>query len=700
MPPQLVIADSAFKKYPGGVIALRCSDWMAGTRGTLTSGADLDAPGGFAVHDEQKIAGDLTSAANRQAMHEAADDTLVIDLSELPIEIGMRYQFYISFLAEGNWNTNNVNTFKGCNQFDLSKVCALSWYGDFTHPTETSAMASINANIPRLQANYMIGQMGTLFTIEGNEILHIRAYSQEDTTGSWNLAQIYLMPQLFTGTVNGWGADDFIVTGTNAGISVPDTSDGLPEDGDDGGDDNGKFTRMPLVPFGEEILDPSGFSGGGDYQQKSSDAAAEYMTRILPDDFWSLWHSQSGAEVKAHAYSVNGPLFRYGNQWVTEDFDRTLGPFDWGSTPEGFGWGMGGGVGDGEGTVNWFTDGDLGVIEMYYDRALSFEPAAAGGRLNGADGGSMSPIGERAYIQASDHIIYAGVFRLEERAGVNWQTDGNLRSLQANLTVGIDLPHGVGGSTYDMGYHIIFRRKGPPTVPFGSAVDLYEWELFSDPGGSIFGPVDISSWFDWGADVGFLIEIRRYTIRVKVWDGTLEQPATFDYEDFRRLSDGSLIKDYPYTGSDLSDIYTGANRPFQPYFSAGLVAQGGIGGGINIVWTSVGVGSDHLNVEPGSITAYVEQPDQITGTPEEVGQIELPWGPWQMIYWGSRDWTTPMSAFPFDSYLDFATKTWVETGSSDLERAEELFWYFRTVHGGPIDLSKVRFRGFVYPELE
>lgn len=92
-----------------------------------------------------------------------------------------------------------------------------------------------------------------------------------------------------------------------------------------------------------------------------------------------------------------------------------------------------------------------------------------------------------------------------------------------------------------------------------------------------------------------------------------------------------------------------------------------------------------------SAWANIERPEET-----EVSRIEMPAGCQHLVYWGKRVWTKWTDGFG-GNYLDFSAKMWSDADAAELQRSEAVFWWFRSVHaGGPIDLSKLRFRSFMY----
>lgn len=147
------------------------------------------------------------------------------------------------------------------------------------------------------------------------------------------------------------------------------------------------------------------------------------------------------------------------------------------------------------------------------------------------------------------------------------------------------------------------------------------------------------------------------------------------------------VADYPYTGRDLGDIYHAAwgNMTVQVVGTSTPRT-----GGFNVEWSLLRVGSDDEGGTPGSMFVRADRArdSESVGT---FGELELPYGPQQLIYWGSLDITDhfdPDDPFPTnDSYIDLQSRVWNEVGVADLQRADSKFFYFRVPHGGVMSMN-------------
>lgn len=714
MAPQLVIADAAFKVYPGGVIVLRCSDWLGPARGTLSTEADATSACGTVVRDTQLVADSVydTWTGVSDAAFLSADDTLVVDLSELPFEDGFRYMLLLSFKIEGDWDGDNGQTSRGGSQDFFGGGCDLRFYGDqFQAPSDT-ASDPLNYKF-RLSPNYRIGAFGGSFAIgpvDGTEVLHFRAYSQDGCTTEWLLDQLYLVPAM---TVTGeWNEDDIEVIqgqhGTFSGKYVLDPDDeSLPDfprwvDGADGGDANGKFTWHPIifaVPTGV-----SGGDGGGDYQQVADSADAEYFVRIdAEEDSYYIANSVTDVEASVHLYGVHGPVVPATADWVIDDFARavgsgTLGNFGdpantgthnrWGKGPSGFYWrGLQEGSsfdvtaapygGHRHGRSVW-VDGSRGALKSVW---VGTELATAAVRCDHTFAGDGTGADDAGAGVWADDMYWSGEVEFVEEEAPTATPPASSADDRGTLRINFGIP-----------------TAGPPLTAQPNApmleIDLekQQWRLslnvppylafrVGDTRTGFSGNISIP-WLTVGVPFGFRMEVRRYLIRARVWELSAGEPSTWDYEDFRPLttSASTTAKVYPYPATisgddDLSFAITEFDN-FRPsvYWTPREHQYAGI---ISVMFDEFRIGID-AGGAPGSAFANIEMPD---GT--EIGQIELP-DCQHFVHWGTRDWTELAFGAPF---VEFSQKLWNEVGAAEMQRSEAVWWWLRSVHGGIVSMN-------------
>lgn len=650
--PQLVIADAAYKVYPGGVIVLRASDWLAGARGTLSTEADARSCSGTVVRDTQQVTTSIFS--DEDGAFQEADDTLVIDFAAIPdIEIDMLYRVFISVLVEGDWDASDSDTYRASTNHEFLHACNLGWYGDSLFNLSDSDFASIFYR-PRGRPHYVICQAGTIGDVVGDEVLHLRAYAKASTTIEWLLDQIYLLPYVTSGTHGTWRAGDFSIVGGqhNTFGVVGDFVDGA-----DGGDANGKFTWHP--PAHEDHTLFTGADGGGDYQKAADN---EYMARVIAADSYYLAHTEASPDVEAaaHAYSILGSNFRSIETVVDDTFSRTVLAADkWGITPEGYAWKF-------LGAWEAFVDGSEGILR----------------RTNGAGGAlaylrqwtvGMDPAALLGANVLLPSLNYSGQFRVEEPV-----YDGS-GDFIANIFVGLNLQSAdrIWVLWFDAIAQSWTLRLGQPRTLTGfTGTDSYTFH----------GPVDISSWFAYDGPVGFRVLKERYRLRVKVWDATGAEPGTWDFDGFLPIttttsgvlgagSPPANVRLYPYA-DDLEDAHN-AMALSQVFPSVAM-------NGANVIaewrsyWDDIVVAYDPLG-DPGSVSGSMEMPN---GT--ERAEIEVPYGAWQFVHWKTRDWTELDAGAP---NLEFSAKVWNESGAAELQRAESPWWWFRSALAGVVSMN-------------
>lgn len=667
MPPSLVVADAAYKAYPGGVIAVRCSDWMGAARGTLSSEADTRSATGTVVRDSQTVTTSIFS--NSTGAFQEADDTLEIDLSTLPLEIDMTYLVLASYLIEGDWDVTNEDTLRSGTQEYFNAACDFRWYGDSVNYL-SDADTSNFSYLPRLLDQYRIGSAGYVGDVVGNEVLTWRAYAQDGTTIEWLLDQIYLVPHVASGIHGQWEANDFaFVPGTAYTFGSYPLDDGSFVDGADGGDDQGKFTLHPY-PLREPTRSND---GGGDYQQKASSATAEYIARVVADgDFYGLSNTTQpypdNEPGSSFAYGLHGPFFVPQQTWLEDDFTRSLGDGNyagadnhfvgghWGKTPEGFGWACEGASGPSTvggnriGKAIW-VDGDEGAITI--KRVFQADDEAVACALTPIPG-SVNTLGGQIVC---DNLRTSGTFR----ADIDVTAGSGTASLMISSTVPGDYP-----------------TAADTRLFIWVDVVAKTWELRFTNSDTLYGPVDISSWFvhDGTSLLGWRLEILRYRVRVRVWDASGAEPGTWDYDDFRPVYIPFSRYDYPYSDDLGISLYeTDSLTLYLEFRVKDVTTTDGYHAWVDdVVVTHDPIGS------ADSAYASIERPEG-----NEVGSIELPVGCWHLVYWGTQDWTEFLVGD--GPYLEFSAKSWNETTAAELQRSESVWWYFRSNHAVLIPMN-------------
>lgn len=678
---ELVVADAPYKTYPGGVIALKADEWMAGARGSLTAEDDVRASTGRAVRDTQTVTASIFS--DPVSAFQEADDTLVVDLADLPVEADLRYICLVSSLIEGDWDASNSDTTRGGKPEVFNAACELGAYGDSTFYLSDSDFGTIDRKWRGLE-QYRISSVGGLWLmgdVTGTEVLHFRAYAQSGTTIEWLIDQLIFLPYVTSEDHNGWEAGDFAIVpgqqGTFSGLY--DISAGDWVDGADGGDDNGKYTWHPTTVSGLNPTGVSGSDGGGDYQRVATYADAEYMARVVEEDGYYLANTLPSPDVEAAAYcyGIHGPFHIPEQNWVTDAFARTVGDGNfagannhfiggtWGDTPEGFAWRSDGttgpttnGSGNRTGIAVW-ADGSEGLIEM---RLGNPPPATGSARVFLRTYGSETGSNIGADVQA-ENMSFAGIFYTTSTGS---GASSSVLDIQTEENVG-------GGNTNALA--IRFN-----TITGG-------WSLVVVGGGSTVAGPFTTPWYSRGDQVGFRIDLRRMRVLARVWDASGAEPSTWDADEFRPLRDGAVMTSYDYSG-DL-DLMQDSVFP-KTVFIRHTVTTGDVNYD-RLHFDNLTIDYDPLGDEESAFAA-IEQPEG-----NKVAEIELPAGAQYLVYWGSRDWTV---ADGFGSYfLDFSSRVWNDPAAAELQRSEAVWWWFRSVHGGivsmlwtsstPVDITRI-----------
>lgn len=685
MAPSLVICPpgQGYKLYSGGVIVLSAVDWLGSARGTLTTVSDARSCCGSVVQDTQRVTDSIRDYHNNtsDAAFQNADDTLVVDLSLLPVEIGRRYIMLTSILIEGDWDPTDTDSTWDASQTRHRHACSFDWYGDSTFASDANT-SHINF-MTRGWNQYRISGWGSdwaINTVAGTEVLHFRAFSKDGSTITWNIDQIYLIPSKFDSAYEQnripgeWGADSAVYGLDPGGGWV---------DGADGGDANGKFTFMPVMfdpPTGGSIS--GGGDGGGDYQQDDS----EYFVRIVPDDFFELRDSTlplpNQEPPSSVCYGVHGAYYVPTQQWVNDDFDRSVGDGDFsvadnhfaaspqlGIGPQGFGWGGAGATGPSGGgadSANWgaamWVEGGEACFEIHSSTLIMDDALSLRAWLMP---NSSNPSGASCVVTDEEGFKLYGECRFDE--------------IQSpfNDATGDGYSYAYFGTRWDLsdfnGYYI--------------RVDFIDktWVLVHAQTGEaspLVGPVDISAWLDFGVQFAMKIELRRFNLKAKLWEISGGEPGTWDYDDFRPLNRSPTgTKTYPYgTPNDLRYSATRSNDRQVPMIGHRDAMTNGV---LRVCFDNITMDYD-VGGDAGSTWFLMEH---LEGN--EVGRIEIVPGAQHLVFWGKRDWTTYDAGFPAGhrSLIEFSSKNWNEAGSADLQRADTVFWWLRRGLGGIVSMN-------------
>jgi len=627
MPPQLVIADAPYKRYPGGIIALRATDWLAGARGTLSTESNALAIEGEVVRDTQQVTQNIDD--DPEMAYQEALDTLSIPMSEIPIEEGLYYNVYASYRLEGEWDVTDLGPAGLLDQQRQDRFVNLAVIGghgtDFEEEDGFPMMrTTLLSRLPYF-ASIFVGQLSE---VSNTHTIGLRTFSFAGTTIEWLVDQIVFIPMP---DFVEWSGFDFKVINGGQGFSDVTT----PQDGADGGDANGKFTWL-VAP--NDTMQTQGFSAGGDFQRKSSGDSAEWLFRLTTTDNMVIWNTLPAPdeEPKVHAYSLQGVRNRGEITYTHDNFDnRTISPpaLNWGVSPEGYGYHIGSSASANPPTA--FVSGGIGVLRAR--QALTNIGASLGENSSGN-------LGARTLVY--DQWDYYVRFR--------WAT-GTSNSMRHIIYIN-DLAYGLFEIRMDwVAKTWTLGRIIPPQtfVALGSAHD-------------------ISSWFAVGAWIGLRWEMKRALMRCRLWDDSGAEPSTWDESLFKVIRVLSIDYTYPY-GDDAEralNIYDGVQY-FGHQLECGNVGPTP-GSPLDVEYSDIILKHDPYG-SPADMTVRMERPEGTT-----IGEIVIPYGATYFVYWGSGDYTDMFSGTP---RLVFSTKIWNDPSAAEIQRADAQFWYFRSVHG-------------------
>lgn len=632
-PPELVIAGSPYTLYPGGVIAVRCADFMGAARGTLTSEVNALAATGEVVRDSQQVTGETGSILN-DVSYAAADDTLVIPAGSIPLaqDGDVAWWVHVNYRVEGEWDLTNGALLRRCSDVLFDHVALIGLSSSSDPDTAQDWVTRTLARREHFGITRIFLDPFDVFDLTTDDII-IRAFTQQGTTAEVLLDQLVFIP--FPGGFVEWSGDDFktidsfLIGGTTA-----------TQDGDDGGDDNGKFTWHPgNAPDGQ--LANSGIAGSRDYQRKADGDDAEYATQVVVADGLLLENSLTGDESLAHAYSLH--CARHRSLFIEDDYDdRTTSSTDrdFGLSEDGFGYDIGFSTSASSPTA-WVD----GVGHMRINQLLGVLSVLWGSNTQSSGGQDN----QGARLQGYDQWSWAGSF---EHGAVGNLGSGTIRILAFNVS-------------------------GNPTWMIRIASGAWSFGRFN---GTTFttidGPHVISGWGP-GYLLGWRMEVKRYLIRVRIWDASGAEPSTWDYESFKPIvgPPASTVYSYPYGDSEAI-----ARLAYGNYSGFGIQIDGGLTDTIpyelhlhHMEWEHDPYG------DPADISVRMETPEGAS-----LGDVVVPWGAPYFVYWGLEDFTDLSAG---DYKLRFSSRAWNDPAAAEIQSAETMYYWFRSVHFNPTILS-------------
>lgn len=400
MAPDLVIADTPYKTFPGGVIAVRCAEWVAGG-GSGTVVSDPLAHDGDAVADSQQVDDILTAATTA---YDAATETL--ELVACPLKAAQQYFVFISYRIEGETDLTDTPLLKVNTNENISSGVLLG----INIGTNRSFITVTSPPLPHYrQAN----NMAAFTSASANPDIIVKTAAETGTSYEIFIDQITFIPNL---------------DATVFELALPDLTTAI-VDGADGGDANGKFTWTPHR--GVQV-----HSGAGDFQQKADASTAEWFERVVPDD--NFVFGSFSEQVRGYVYGLHGAGYRGSRTWVEDTFDNRTTPstptphWEFGVGPDGYGAAV-------EGTTNSniYVDGaGNGVLRV----------TAGTGSLtvdwgNAATGALLS-LNQGRRLNLYDQWSWTGLVTFTDDAGMTTDNNVQLRFQPMKQTSGPDVDAG------------------------------------------------------------------------------------------------------------------------------------------------------------------------------------------------------------------------------------------------------------------
>jgi hypothetical protein len=400
MPPDLVIATTPYQTYPGGVIAVRCAEWVAGG-GSGTVVSDPLAHDGEAVADSQQVSNIRTAATTA---YDAATETL--ELVACPLRAGQDYFPFISYRIEGETDLTDTDLLKVNTNEALNSGVILG----INVGTNRSFVSVTSPPLPHYRQT--LSMAGWTPATDNPDII-VKVAAETGTTYEIFIDQITFIPNLDT-QVFEWADPNLTTTIV---------------DGADGGDANGIFTWTPYQASETD-------SGVGDFQQKADFASAEWFERVVPDDGLAL--IDSSEPVSVQVYGMHGAGFRGIRTWAEDTFDnRTTSStptphFEFGVDPTGYGYAV-----DGSVNSNMYVDGaGNGVFKVH-----SGTGTLRADWGNAATGASVA-LNQGRRLNLYDQWSWTGLVTFTDDASMTSSNNVQLRFQPMKQTAGPDVEAG------------------------------------------------------------------------------------------------------------------------------------------------------------------------------------------------------------------------------------------------------------------
>lgn len=622
MAPELVIADTPYKTFPGGVVAIRCADHVDGGSATAASEADTLAHDGDAVRETQQV-DDIY--VNPGTAYNAAEITL--ECVGVPLRAGVTYYPSFSYRIEGEGDLTDID-WRVINNNEMVNGGVVMGM-DFE--TNTSFQSIVTIPLPHYRQAFI--DFAPVEPETNNPTVYVRVAVESGSTYEVLIDQITFVPNIDTQFPNVGIGDTEIV------------------DGADGGDANGKYTWTPHR--GDER-----HAGGGDFQDKADASTAEWYERIVPDPDFIFDYGGS-----RHVYGVHGAGYRGARTWAEDTFDNRTTTED--PTPAGA------------------FIGEFGIDPTGYGYGTDSTEAAAN---------------NVAYVDGAGN----GVMKVRHFQGgvqVNW---GSLPTGTATSGVLLNLNHGRYFRLYDQwSWEGKFTYVSDANMTSGNnaVVRLTPFSAGSAGVGDILiqledktwqtighGPIDISSWFGEGAQLGWRIEVERYVRRYKVWDASGAEPGAWDFEDYVQIQKSPWLADDEYDYNDNEGVSSEVTDSIAHLRVLLDVTDGSpaLSFPLQINLNYMKLTHDPGAGDPVGIGAAFYSPEG-----NSWGEIDIPWGAAYFVYWGSGVISVEDEFDPGFFYLDYSTKVWNDPGAPSIQRAETVGW---VTIGIPVNIVPMNWR--------
>lgn len=531
-----------FVQFNGGMIAVRAAAYIGPARGTLSEVVSAEAMSGSYVEDTQTVP--WGGVNHFEALDfTAADDTIVIDPADLPLEAGFLYVPFATVRLQGTAGAGDGRRHENFWNYD-SEIFEV-----FLSENDFASVSMGLGTLPRSQSQFSLVQFssGTLFyDPDFPDPWSVRAVKRATSGGTVaiQIEQLIFAP-LVSVPVGRYTAIDFRFSTTTDG-DFPTESAAEPSL------DNGIFTMDRAQP-----LSVSEAVGMDDLQDNDGDDPEVSVIDYPPHN--DMVGRKSVLHVAAGI--VHPPKVAIED----DDFGRTVtmtevGTGDeWGDSPYGYQWDTGNdalGIGMGASTVQVGVNGSAGVIDAVQDNTVNVDSQDVSNNFwMMMEGRSESTGGGPSNSNARDLMIEAQV-ELDALPTVTFEIDVGAFTFLAGVEAGVSAfttARVVVDPGGDLNLYFAFHyytqvgplQIGPDSLPAGITPIAQTWG----------GPISVGTYTP-GDILHIKFARRAYNLYARVWDDADPEPSTWDLEDRMEIpyDDGGttiLWDSYPY-----AQVYT------------------------------------------------------------------------------------------------------------------------------------------------